>query len=74
MNSMKCDVMPSLVHLEKKELRKLCVQVKETVATDAKLSEKKLTSFGIADLWNMRKTMKTARRLGINKTKIHSLV
>ena len=74
MNSMKCDVMPSLVHLEKKELQKLCCEVKETVAIDITLIEKKSASFGIADLWNMRRKMKTARRLGINKTKIHSLV
>lgn len=71
---MKSDVMPSLVHLEKKELQKLCVQVKETIATNVKFSEKKSSSFGTMDLWNMRRTMKTAGRLGNNRAKIQPLV
>jgi hypothetical protein len=71
---MKYDVMPSLVQLEKKELQKLCAQVKETIATNVKLSEKKSSSFGTMDLWNMRRTMKTAGRLGSYRAKIQPLV
>ncbi|HKZ67794.1 MAG TPA: hypothetical protein VJ111_15615 [Chitinophagaceae bacterium] len=73
---MKCDVKPCLVQLEKEELKKLCCEVKETVASKIIFPEIKIknTSFGAADLWKMRQTMKTATRLGINKIKIRSLV
>jgi hypothetical protein len=69
---MKC-VTPALVQLEKKELQKLCVKVKETLAIDIRFSEKK-PSFGVTDLWNMRRTMKTASSLRSNRIKIQSLI
>lgn len=59
---MKCDVMPSLVQLEKEELQKLCRQVKETVATEINLPAKETASFGITNLWRLQRSMKTARR------------
>ncbi len=66
---MKCDVMPSLVQLEKDELKKLCCEVKETVANGIVFPEVKVkkTSFGIADLWSMQRKMKTAGRIWGNK-------
>jgi translation elongation factor EF-1beta len=62
---MKTDVMPSIVQMETKELRNLVKEVKETVATNVVLHSVKQIdrSFGIVDLWNMRRNMKTARRL-----------
>jgi len=72
---MKCDVMPSLIQLQKVELKKLCCEIKETVANSIVFPEVKIkNTFGIADLWNMRRTMKTATRMGMNKTKIQSLL
>ena len=62
---MKNDVMPSIVQMETKALRNLIKEVKETVATNVVLPRAKQInrSFGIVDLWNMRRNMKTARRL-----------
>ena len=62
---MKNDVMPSIVQMETKALRHLVKEVKETVATSLVLPTAKQTnsSFGIVDLWNLRRNMKTARRL-----------
>lgn len=71
---MKCDVMPSLVQIEKWELQKLCVEVKETLAKKIMLAEKKKVSFGTAELWNARRSMNTASRLWKNKTRIYPLV
>lgn len=66
---MKSDVMPGLIQLEKEELQQLCCEVKETVAKSIVFPEIKVkdTSFGIADLWNMQRKMKTAGRLWSNK-------
>jgi hypothetical protein len=62
---MKSDVMPSIVQMETTVLRNLVKEVKETVATDVILAKLPKTnpSFGIVDLWNIRRDMKTARRL-----------
>ncbi|HKO79000.1 MAG TPA: hypothetical protein VJU78_01335 [Chitinophagaceae bacterium] len=68
---MKCDVMPSLVQLEKKELQKLCRQVKETVATEIDLPAKRSASFGIADLWSLQRRMKTAGRMLNNRSRTY---
>ena len=66
---MKRDVMPRLIQLEQEELQQLCCEIKETIANDIVFSEIKVkeTSFGIADLWNMQRKMKTAGRLWSNK-------
>ncbi|MFC0776191.1 hypothetical protein [Terrimonas alba] len=71
---MKCDVMPRLVQIEKRELQKLCTEVKETLAKEVVVNEKKKVSFGAADLWNARRSMNTANRLWKNKTRIYPLV
>ena len=62
---MKTDVMPSIVQMEPDVLRKLVKEVKETVATSLVLPKVKQTNstFGIVDLWNIRRNMKTARSL-----------
>ena len=58
---MKDDVMPSVVQMEYGQLQDLLKEVKETVAKDIKLPEPKTkTSFGIVDLWNIRRNAKSA--------------
>ncbi len=64
-------VVSPLVQIEKKELEKLCIQVKETVATEIQFDEKKPT-YGIADLWHARRTMYTAGRRWNNRPLIFS--
>ena len=63
---MKSNVMPSIVQIEAKELKQLVSEVRETVATRiVKVSQKKpkVNSFGIVDLWNVRRNVKTAQML-----------
>ncbi len=60
---MKSDVMPSIVQMEYGVLKELLTEVKETLATDVKLHEPKKKTFGIVDLWNIRRNNKTASRL-----------
>ncbi len=60
---MKSNVMPSIVQIEAKDLKQLVSEVKETVATGIiKVNAVKTAtaSFGIVDLWNIRRGMKTA--------------
>ena len=71
---MKCAVMPCLVQIEKFKLQKLCAEVKETLAKEVVLTEKKKVSFRATDLWNTRRSMNTANRFWRNKTKIFPLV
>ena len=59
---MKNDVMPSIVQMERKVLEKLVTEVKETLATGIQLTRKNRNSFGIVDLWNIQKNMKSANR------------
>lgn len=58
---MKCDVTPRLVQLERKEMKKLYFQVRETVATNVEISPRK-NSFSIADLWKTRRNIYSAQR------------
>ena len=57
---MKSDVMPSIVQIEAEILKGLVTEVKETLATQITKPEKPARSFGIVDLWNIRRTAKTA--------------
>ena len=61
---MKSNVMPSIVQMEANEFKHLVTEVRETVATGLiKVNSAKSTpiaSFGIVDLWNIRRRMKTA--------------
>jgi len=57
---MKNDVMPSIVKMEPRELKNLVKEVKETVAMNIQLPGKKKTSFGIVDLWKIRKNARSA--------------
>jgi hypothetical protein len=61
---MKREVKNRLVQIDKNELERLCREVLETLAIGVVLPEakKKNTSFSVADLWSLQKTMKTAGR------------
>jgi hypothetical protein len=59
---MKSNVMPSIVQIEANELKQLVTEVKETVAKGiVQVKQKKTNSFGIVDLWNIRRGAKIAR-------------
>jgi hypothetical protein len=59
---MKTNVMPSIVQMEANELKQLVNEVKETVATGVvQVKHTKTNSFGIVDLWNIRRGARTAR-------------
>ena len=60
---MKNDVMPSIVQMEYGVLETLLTEVKETLATEIKMPEKPKPSFGIADLWKIRRNAKSARSM-----------
>ena len=60
---MKSDVMPSIVQMEAEVLRQLVTEVRETIATDMKPVKATRPSFGIVDLWNIRRKMKSAKTL-----------
>ena len=60
---MKNDVMPSIVQMEYGVLENLLTEVKETLATDIKMPGKAKPSFGITDLWKIRRNAKTARSM-----------
>ena len=55
---MKSDVMPSIVQMDKEELQHLTAEVKETVATGIQLPKTKTKSFGVVDMWNIRRNAK----------------
>ena len=54
---MKSDVMPSIVE---KSIINSIVEVKETLATGINREKKGRRSFGTTDLWNIRRTAKSA--------------
>jgi len=56
---MNSNVKTSIVKIEKENLRKLVEEVKETLATDI-ITGTKQKSFGIVDLWNRQKSIRTA--------------
>ena len=56
---MKSDVMPSIVQMDPEVLKSLVKEVKETVAKDLKGVRANQPSFGIADLWNIRRKART---------------
>ena len=62
---MNSDVMPSIVQMEYGELETLLTEVKETLAIDIKMPERERqnSSFGIVDLWKIRRNTKLARSM-----------
>jgi len=59
---MKNDVMTSIVQMEAGELHQLTSVVNETIDSNFKLPKERQNSrsFGIADLWNIRRNAKSA--------------
>ncbi len=59
---MNSNVLPSIVKIEKVNLRKLVEEVKETLATNINMGKlvTRQRSFGIVDLWNRQKNVRTA--------------
>ena len=58
---MNSDVMPSIVQMDAEVLKSLLVEVKETVANVIQLPEEKKSSFGVVDMWNIRRNSKSSR-------------
>ena len=56
---MKLDVKPSFVKMEKESLDQLVTEVKETIAV-VDLHKKVKGSFGLIDIWNIRRNGKSA--------------
>ncbi|HEV8283000.1 MAG TPA: hypothetical protein VGQ09_01750 [Chitinophagaceae bacterium] len=59
---MKCDAKPSFIQLKGESLKQLVTEVKETIAI-VELSEPAKRSFGLVDMWNIRKNGKSATSL-----------
>ena len=55
-------VMPSIVQIEEESLQELVTEVKETIATDIKVQPSviKDKKFGVTDMWNSQKNVRTA--------------
>ena len=60
---MNSNVMPSVIKIDRENLEKLVTEVKETIATGVtnqhKATAQKKT-FGLVDMWNCQRNMKTA--------------
>ena len=57
---MKNDVMPSIVQMDKEELRKLTAEVKETVAAGIEMPGLEQKSFSVVDMWRILKNARSA--------------
>jgi hypothetical protein len=59
---MNSNVLPAVIQIDRENLKNLVTEVKETLANDVKGNLLSLThkKFGIVDLWNCQKTMRTA--------------
>jgi len=59
---MNSNVLPAVIQIDGKNLNNLVTEVKETLATDLtkQLPTLKQKKFGIVDLWNCQKTLRTA--------------
>jgi len=58
---MKNGVVTSIVQIEPEVLTNLVKEVKETIAVDCIMPKPKKKSFGSVDLWNIRRTARTAQ-------------
>jgi len=57
---MTSNVNPSIIHIEKDNLKQLTTEVKETLATDLQIISEENKKFGLVDMWNSQKNMRTA--------------
>ena len=56
---MKSDVMGIGAPINKKDLKELLKETKETIAVDVKIDGNNNRSFGLVDLWNVQKRQRT---------------
>lgn len=59
---MTTNVTPSVIKIDREDLKKLVSEVKETLATDVDIQRTTAIQkkFNIADLWNCQKALRTA--------------
>lgn len=57
---MKGETMPSIVRLEEETLKQLVTEVKETVVSNKTSNQPNNKSFGVVDLWNRQRQMRSA--------------
>ncbi|RYY53282.1 MAG: hypothetical protein EOO09_18560 [Chitinophagaceae bacterium] len=57
---MNSEVMPSIVRMEPEVLKSLLAEVKETVATSFEMQPAPKATFTSANMWNIRKNVKSA--------------
>jgi hypothetical protein len=55
---MKANSMQSVIKMDKEDLKKLTTEVKETLATEIKCNEERQPVFGVADLWNIQRSVR----------------
>jgi hypothetical protein len=62
---MNSNVMPSILKMGKEELEQLLstADVKETIATEINMAQNQNRAFGIVDLWNIQRNMRSASKL-----------
>ena len=56
---MKSDVVGIGAPINKKDLKELLKETKETIAVDVKIDGNNNRSFGVVDLWNVQKKQRT---------------
>lgn len=54
------NVMPSLVQMDPELLKSIVTEVEETIAMDIEKTDISVRSFGIVDMWNIRRNSKRA--------------
>ena len=60
---MNSNVKPSIIKIERKNLKEFMTETKETLATDINLHQSvQVKKFGIIDLWNCQRIVKTTSR------------
>jgi hypothetical protein len=57
---MKGETMPSMVQLKEETLQQLTTEVKETIALSKDATESSNKNFGVVDLWNRQRQMRSA--------------
>jgi hypothetical protein len=57
---MKGETMPSMVQLKEETLQQLTTEVKETIALRKDATEPVNNNFGVVDLWNRQRKMRSA--------------
>jgi hypothetical protein len=57
---MKGETMPSMVQLKEETLQQLTTEVKETIALSKDAAESSNKNFGVVDLWNRQRKMRSA--------------